>query len=254
MKSTVRNMAAGAVCICIAGVAVGDEAKGELQALFEDHQAWVLREFPGVARARGDYSSADKIAEVGLAATQRRHEARERFLSRLRAIERDALSENDRLSYDLFEAMLGEQIDGHRFRMILAPIEGRSGPQQTIPQMHDGVRFGSYDDFANYLTRLELVPGQVDGVLELLKLGVAEGRTPPRVSVLGVPAQFAKLLGDDESVVATGGLSALAGPFEKDNPVLSVEQRAGLRRRFDEVSLPAVRAAIRKLGTYVTNE
>ena len=77
--------------------------------------------------------------------------------------------------------------------------------------MADRIRLNSAEDYSNYLTRLELVPKQVDDVIELLKTGVKENRTPPQVTLAGVGSQF-------KSLLEGGGLNALAEPFEHVPP------------------------------------
>jgi uncharacterized protein (DUF885 family) len=228
------------------GVAVAQSASDSLHRLFDEYTAWHHREFPEEAVARGDYSHADKITDGSLAAIERRHRERQHFVERLREIEREELNESDRLNYDMFDFELQTAIEGYRFRAFLAPMGGRFGPQQDIPQMHRRVRFGSYDDYANYLTRLEHVPKLVGDTIELMRLGSKEGRTPPRVTLLGLPDQFERLL--------DSGLDELATPLNDFPGLIDNEQRAGLRQRFETVCLPAVREAVRQLGEFVTSE
>lgn len=225
----------------------GQTPREQLDALFAERLAWTLREFPEVARSKGDYSSADRIADESLAAIERRHAETAEHLRRLRAIGRTALDEAAQLNYDLFERKLAEEIEGHRFRVFLAPIGGRFGPQQEIPQMHERVRFSSFGDYENYLKRLEQTPRNCADTRELLRVGLADGRTPARVALAGVPEQFRKLVEGD-------GLAALAEPFAKFPASVTPEQQQALRTRFEQVSRPAVREGLRELGDYFTRE
>ena len=241
----VAVVALGVSVVCCASTA-GQGAPARLHRLFQERHAWQKHESPRFAMSRGDYSSANRIADGSLAAIERRHGETQAFLKRLREIDRAQLNETDRLSYDLFELSVGQVVEGHRFRTFLAPIGARFGPQQRIPQMHERVRFASAEDYANYLERLEQVPRATGDVIELLKLGVEEGRTPPRVTLLGVPGQFEAL--------EEGGLESLGKPFEKMPRSISWEQRDELRERFNRASFPAVREAMRTLGRFVAEE
>lgn len=227
--------------------AAAQTASEQLDALFAERLAWTLREFPEIARSKGDYSSADRIADESLAAIERRHAETADHLRRLRRIDRDALDQAARLNYDLFERKLAEDVEGHRFRVFLAPIGGRFGPQQDIPQLHERVRFASGEDYENYLERLEQTPRRCADIRELLQTGLAEGRTPPRVALAGVAEQFRKLVDAD-------GLAALAEPLAKFPAAVAPAQQQALRTRFEQVSRPAVRAALRELGDYFTRE
>ncbi len=224
----------------------GDSHTGSaaLRALFDERYEWQLREFPEFGMARGDYRYADRISDASLSAIERRHEETARFLERLQKLDRKQLSERDALHYDLFEAELRDALDGHRFRTFLVPIGARWGPQQDVPQMHERVRFASVLDYENYLKRLSQVPERVQHTLQLLERGLHEGRTPPRVALAGIPAQFTALL--------SGGLDGLAQPFENAPQAL----QAGLtplREQFFARVLPDVRDALRRLGDFVTN-
>jgi uncharacterized protein (DUF885 family) len=244
IASVVAARAAGAPA-CYDG---GNAAVVALRQLFDDHQEWRKRESPEYAMRRGDYRYADRIGDDSLAAIQRRHADTQAFLARLRQIDRAALPPDEQLNYDLFDWLLGEQIEGHRFRMFLAPIGGRFGPQQQVPQMHERVRFDRYDDYVNYLTRLEQVPRMIDENIELLRLGLSEGRTPPQVCIRGVSEQFTALLADG------GGLTALAKPLQRMPASISEVQRTELQQRFAATSLPAVHAAITRLADYFNSE
>ena len=222
-------------------------AREQLHQLFEERFRWQLEQWPEMAMSRGDYSHADRITDISLAAVQERFDATVEHLHRLSSIDREALSPDDIVNYELFALELQNAVDGHRFRQFLAPIGGRSGPQQDIPQMADRIRLNSAEDYSNYLTRLELVPKQVDDVIELLKTGVKENRTPPQVTLAGVGSQF-------KSLLEGGGLNALAEPFEHVPSSMSEAQAKQLRARFDTVSLPAVKAALAKLGQYFSTE
>jgi uncharacterized protein (DUF885 family) len=223
-----------------------DPPSRQLHDLFVERFAWQMREFPDQAMQRGDYTHADRIADMSLAAIERRHEESVRHLERLRRIPRAALNENDQLNYDLFEFELRSDVDAHRFRAFLQPIGGRSGPQQEIPQMHERVRFVSAQDYANYLTRLSQTPRWIDDTMELMRLGIREGRTQPQIVLKGLPEQFETLL--------SRGLSDLAEPFSRWPDSVPEAQRRELRQRFDGVVLPAVRLALEKLGRFVRDE
>jgi len=221
-------------------------AAAQLRELFEDRLAWQKRESPEAAMAKGDYSNADQIAEMSLAAMQRRHDATMEHLQRLQSIDRELLNEADRVNLELFELDLQQSVDGYRFRTFLAPLGGRSGPHQDIPQMAERVRFNDAKDYENYLSRLELVPRQVDEVIELLQTGLRENRTPPQVTLLGVPSQF-------KSLLEGNGLAALADPFNRWPAEVDEATRARLRERFDTITFPKVKGAVKRLDEYFTN-
>ncbi|MFG0328559.1 MAG: DUF885 domain-containing protein [Phycisphaerales bacterium] len=219
----------------------------ELHRLFEDRFAWQMEEYPEWAMSRGDYTNASRVTDQSLEAIARRHERTRTDLERLRVIDRSLLDDQDQVNYDLFELELEHSIAGHEFRTFLAPIGGRYGPHQSIPQMAERVRFKTEEDYANYLSRLEQVPQTIDALIERLEAGLREGRTPPKITLEGVPGQFDALL--DE-----GGLDRLRDPFARMPETIPPARREALLTRFDEVSLPSVLESMRRLGRFVTEE
>jgi uncharacterized protein (DUF885 family) len=226
-------------------VAPGATETERLHELFDSYTAWQYEAFPSMAMARGDYTHADRVADAGLAAIERRHEQMLRFRLQLRSIDRDKLSVDDRLNRDLFELRLQQSVEGHRYRMFLVPVGGRFGPHTRIPQMGERVRFGSDEDYDNYLKRLTLVPRLVGQSIELMEMGLAEGRTAPQVTLAGLPQQFDAILAEG------GGLDALSVPFDDMPAGLTDDQRNELRRRFDAEVFPAVRGAMTQLRDFV---
>lgn len=229
-----------------APVVSAQSATEELHRLFHDRFERLMRENPEWAMRRGDYRYADRLGERGLEAIERRRRDTIIELERLRAIDRGALSEQDRVSAEIFERQLAETVEGHRFRVFLTPVGPRSGPQQSIPQLAEHVRFDSRRDYENYLSRLRHVPRVIDETIELMRLGMAEGRTPPRVTLEGLPAQF--------SAAIETGLDRLVDPFIRDARALSEEERRAMRAVLDGEIMPSIRAALEELRAFVVDE
>lgn len=224
-----------------------EDASARLHDLFRERHEWQMRQFPERAMARGDYSHADRITDNSLLAIEQRHRDTQDFLQRLHDIDRSSLSENDIINYELFELELSNAIAGHRYRTFLAPVSGRMGPQQSIPQMAERVRFQNVMDYENYLRRLEQTPAMVDDTIERMRLGLEEERTPPRVVLEGLPIQFHALL-------EGGGLSALEAPFSRFPASINERERAALRVRFQSHSMPMVRDALTRFGAFIADE
>jgi uncharacterized protein (DUF885 family) len=241
------RLLAAVLALAVAPGAAADSEPERLHDLFEQYRAWQHEEFPAMAMARGDYSHADRVSDIGLDAIDRRHGERQLFLTGLRSIDPKLLGAEDRLNWELFELLLLRSIEGHRYRMFLAPISGRYGPHQRVPQMGERVRFRDYRDYDNYLKRLAQVPRLVSQNIELLEAGLAEGRTAPQVTLEGLPAQFDAILADG------GGLEALAEPLNDMSAFITDRQRQEIRRRFDEEVFPAVRGAMRRLRDFVVD-
>jgi len=218
-----------------------------LHDLFERRHAWEMQRFPERAMRRGDYSNAHRITDHSLEAINDRHETTTRHLKQLLAIDRAQLEEQDRISYDLFAFKLREDIGDHRFREYLMPIGPQMGSHHAVAQMHKRVRFEKIIDYENYIKRLLQVPQWIDEVITRLKKGLEQNYTPPKITVQGVPEQFASLLKRD-------GINALRTPFEQMPGFMSEQTAEQLRTRFDDQALPAVRHALEKLHVFLVEQ
>ena len=237
------------VIVLAAVPAVSAETEAErLHALFDDYVAWQYEEFPDLAMARGDYSNAGRLVDSGIAAIERRHKQVQAFQIRLRSVDPKELTTADRLNWDLFDLQLERAREGHRYRMFLAPLGGRHGPHQRIPQMGEHVRFRDREDYDNYLLRLGQVPRLLRQNVHLLRIGLDEGRTTPRVTLAGVPGQFEAILAEG------GGLEALARPLEEMPDTLAEARQLELRTRYAEEIYPAVRGAMEEFRDFAVNE
>lgn len=221
-------------------------ARAALDRLLADFEEWQRREYPQLALERGDDRFASRLTDHTLAAYERRRLAGAEFLARAEAIDGAALVGDERDTLHLFIRTMQEGRDGARFRAFLMPFEGPWGPHSAIGQLAEGVRFDDGEAYLRYLDRLEQVPTMVEQYIELLRLGLAEGRTPPRVTVLDVPGAVDALL--------AGGLGALERPLERMPPSVSPADRERITTRFHQVSLPHVQAGLEALGRFLRSE
>ncbi len=219
----------------------------DLHRLFEDRYAWQMEESPETAMRRGDYSHPRRIDDRSLAAIARRHQRTLEHAERLQAIDPALLDEPDRISYELFKLDLERAVEDHRFRMFLAPMGQRSGPHQDIPQMAEGVHFETVRDYGHYFRRLRQVPDMIDDVIEVMRQGLLEKRTPPQVALLGVPEQL-------DALVNGTALDALARPLEPMPASFSASERRTLRGRYAHEVRPLLLEAVERLREFFVGE
>ncbi len=188
------------LCLCSAllatGAAVHAEPAEDFRGLLEEDWEWRLAEFPEMASRLGDRRYDDRWQDRRPEAYERRHEQRRTFLERLRAIDPDALSADDRQSYELFRRELEDAIDGHRYRAYLMPINQRGGVQ-SLESTAEGLRLTSVTDYEDWLKRLTAVPQVIEQTMALLEEGRRDGYMPPKVLMQRIPPQIAAQLAED---------------------------------------------------------
>ncbi len=166
----------------------------QLHALFEAHHEFRMRTAPEYATYEGDHRFDDQASDFSHAAEEQHHQAHLDFRNRLHAIPRTELSADDQLNYDLFEALLQEQIDEHAFANHLMPLNQMFGFQLFLPRLIDIQPLETAEQYPAYFARLKAFPQQVADVIENMRLGLARKLVSPRFAVELSLAQMQRLL------------------------------------------------------------
>ncbi len=215
-------------------------ASTELRKLFEDAWEFDLRENPLFATRVGDRRYNDKLPSVSVADYQRRHAAERAFLDRLGAIDREGLGPEDRISADIFERLKRHQIAEYEFRTYLIPITNREGFHVSFAQLPDQVPLNTVADYENYIARLGAFRRYAEQHIELMRLGLRESFTLPRIVLEGYEDAI------QPHIVEDPGESLLYAPFQDFPASISADARARLReagaRAIAESVVPGYRA------------
>lgn len=151
----------------------------------------------------------------------------------------DLRDADDRLSYDLYVQQLSDYCHyTPRHRAHLCCINRLEGPQTDLPLYARYLPVATPADRAFYLRFCRAVPTQLAEVTELLRTGLREGRTPPRVSLGGVVDQIRGMV--------DGGLKDLITPIAGYDDVAAAECRA-------QIDGP-VQEAFTALATFLEDE
>jgi uncharacterized protein (DUF885 family) len=223
-------------------------AAKDLAKLFDDEWEWALREFPERATTLGDPRYNDRLTDVSFEAIDRRKAHSKETLARLKKIGRESLSEEDRLSYDLFARELETSIEGDRFPTELMPINQQDGIHQSFAILSSLTRFANAKDYRDYLARLSAFPKQVDQTIALLDRGKQKGWVLPAVPLRGIPdAIRAQIFPDPEK-------SPHWKPFTRFPEDVSEPDREALRIEGRRRIANDVFPAYLKLYTYFTRD
>ncbi len=221
-------------------------AKADFDSLLEEAWEWRLAEAPLFASRLGDRRYNRLWPDSSVEAFERRHRQRQEFLRRLHAIERDALSDADRLNYELFRRDLQDQVDMHRFQAHLMPFNQRGGVQ-NLDNQANFIRLETAGDFDDWLARMRSLDTVVEQSIGLAERGRRAERVAPRVLMERLPAQI------ERQLVESPEQSPFYRAFEKlPESIPEAERgrlRAEARRTIDDIIVPAYR----KLARYFEN-
>jgi uncharacterized protein (DUF885 family) len=211
--------------------AVAEGAKAALEGLFADERAFTWREDQLAATYDGIHEYDDRLPSVTPADQARRLEADRAFIGRLRGIDRAALTEFDRVSYDLFDFMVTQRIALAKYREWRTPLNSDSGFYADILQLYDLQAPRTTRDYENYVARLRDVPRYFRENIVNMRTGLADGFTLPFEILPGIvrvidSAQYAKVE-DAPFWVPFAGFPA--GVPEADRARLAEAGRAAIR-------------------------
>ncbi len=196
-----------------------------LQRLLADEWEYRLGEYPLFASIRvGDHRRGDRLPDESPENHHRRLAAQRGFLERLRTIDRDALTERDRVTHDVFERQKSDFISEYEHGSHLMPITGSNGFHVRFPELPRQVPLRDAADYDRYVARLAAFRGWTDQHIELMRLGIAEGRVLPSVTLAGHERTL------EPHIVDAPEKSLLFAPFRAFPDAMPAAERSRLER------------------------
>ena len=244
MKKT--GIACTLLLLGMAGSALAD-ASSDFKALLDEHWEWTLKNSPLMASTMGDRRYNREWTDNSLDAIEQRHKDRRDFLSRTYAIDRKALSDEDRLNHELFRRLLQDSVDEFRFEGYLMPFSQRGGVQ-NLDGTTERLRLATVQDFDDWLARLGKLDVVIDQTIALAEKGHKSGMMPARIIMERLPDQIAA------QVVEFPADSPFFKPFAELPENLTPAERERLRAAATEVIEKTVLPAYRKLDKYFNDK
>jgi len=131
------------------------DATAALHQLFDDYFERNLELNPVRATAIGDYRHNDRLAiTIGPEYREASNALDRDFLARLLEIDAEALSHNDRISYELFKLEREQSIEGERFPGYLQPINQFQSMTNFFVQMGSGTSLHPFKTVKDFHTQI----------------------------------------------------------------------------------------------------
>lgn len=224
-----------------------NEATRALHALFESEWEYTMEQNPTWASTLGDRRYNDRWENVSLEAIRARHEHGRRALEQLNRIDRNALSVQDQLNYDLFKREYETDIAEYRFRWYLLPVNQRGGIQ-TIDELAELLRFQTVKDYEDWVARLRALPTLIQQTTALMREGAQARMMLPRVIMNRVPAQI------NNQIVENPQQSPLYKPFREFPSSVPQADRERLQRAAQEAISTGVVPAYRQFKEFFDSQ
>ncbi|MBI1676626.1 DUF885 domain-containing protein [Shewanella oncorhynchi] len=155
-----------------------------LQAIIDQSWQLQLSASPEMAYSMGDASAAGKLTDLSPAALAKLNQGQIAVLAQLKALDRGSLSKEDKINAQILEDQIQNDVDLYRFKDYYLPITAESGFHAYITSIAQG-RFNTLEDYRNYIAKLNALPTYFAQQTHWLKQGLAEGITPPKVTLNG---------------------------------------------------------------------
>ncbi len=199
------------LALLVAAPAQGAPAD-DFHQLLTDHWRWVLDEDPVLAKSLGERAGPG-LADLSLAADDRRTARAQTFLDRLDAIPTDQLSPADRTSARLLARQLSETVEANRFPQRAMLFTTYSGWQQEVAGLAEQLPFRTKADYRDYLDRLADYPRVNGEAIATSDVALKDGLVLPCAVLGGVEASIAGVVPDDPAA------SRFYKPFAGTRPV-----------------------------------
>ena len=223
----------------------GKVAEGmRLGQLFQVDWDYAMTEFPESATWNGFPGQNHRWTDYSLAALERRKAELQRPWQVIESIDRAKLNETERLNYDLFKRNLQSALEGRRFKGEWLPINQMGGVQQEVAQMMALMPATSVQQYEDILARMNTAGVMVEQVIALLKQGVEQGVTPPKITLREVGQQIKNQLVEEPL------RSPMLRAFVDFPAAIPVAEQQRLRAAAIKAYLEKVTPAYRELHRY----
>ncbi|XP_066294318.1 uncharacterized protein [Branchiostoma lanceolatum] len=161
-------------------------AGNRIAELCEEFWQWRMRESPEFATSTGCHTYDHLLDSHKPQAYEKRMVFCEKFLTTVQDCDDSGATAEEKLSLRLLKTEIQTYLDGIKFSPHLYPINTMEGPHVEFERLISFMKFNSKQDYDMYFSRLKAFPTQATEMINLMKQGIAEGRTYHQFSMIGV--------------------------------------------------------------------
>lgn len=219
-----------------------------LHRLFAEEWEARLHNDPLEATLVGVHSEDSRLPDLSFESLERQYQNDRKLLVRLQGVERSALSEQDLVSYDLFEFMVKSRVSRYEFGEFRIPFTNDSGFFSSLLYAFERMPLQSVANFETYMARLEKIPVFMRQNIELMKRGLETNFTMPRIVMPGVERI---LLGIVQGPVTESPFFTV---IDKKLDQLEEGKRLNYRLRCESILKQSVMPSYREVLTFMTED
>ena len=244
MRKILFGLVLGLACSVFGQNTPVTERVAKQNALFEEFYQTGLKNFPERATAFGDYRYNDKLGQVSLADISRQHAEGDEFLSRLKAIPTEGMSDQDLLSHRILQHQLEREDVNYALKNFEMPVNQQNGVHTRLADLPNAVPFDSVAHYQDYISRLRQIPRVLEQTIEVMKQGEKDGLMPPKFLLEKLPGQC-------DGIISANPFLEPAKKFPKE---FSDADKKRLADEITKATNDDVLPAYKKLAEFVRTE
>jgi uncharacterized protein (DUF885 family) len=247
---TTAHAAAQSTSAATAAATISASAVTQLHTLFDAAWEQDLRDDPRGASQLGDSRFNAAWADHSAAAWAARNKAYTATLESAARIDPAQLPVAEQLNRELFMRLYRNRLDQYRFNAHLRPLDqlNYSAGILTASETAEVINFATTRDYEDWIARLQGMGRYVDQTIELLRAGIKQKNTQPRVIVERVAKQLQAQLVDDPT------RSPFYAPFARFADSIPAQDRQRLTLAAQQAIRSTVVPAFVRLQTFVAKE
>jgi len=236
-----------------------ENATTRLRTFFAADWKYWVGQYPENATAFGYAGDNNRWTDYSPEAIASRNQHLHQSLAELEAIPHNALPVSEQLNYDLYREQLQLTIEGLKYHgdafplqtefptNLYTPLNQMGGVQQYIPDVIAQMSMDKASDYRDLIARLNGIPILIDQNIALMKIGMAQGWTPPKITMRDVPKQA------ESQIVSDPIASPLLAAFKNFPSTIPAAERQQLTDQAKTAYTQKVAPAFTRLRDFLAN-
>ena len=234
-----------AACVTTTPAPGAPGAAEQLQAVIDTEWAQRLNHYPQLATRYG-VTPSRPLTDMSLDAIEQRRDEAEVLLAQLESIDRKELEREDQVNYAVMHRILSDRVEYYEFHGYLIPMTVDDGFHIALARLPNSQGLKTPEAYDRYLEQLHAIPDYMQQHIDLLKMGMDQGMTMPRVVLDGYEVTITS------HVVESAQDSLFFAPFKSIPEHFDAATASRLKLEGERAVLDSVVPAYDTLLTFMT--
>jgi uncharacterized protein (DUF885 family) len=214
------------------------------------NEAWnySLSRSPQAASYFGNNDSANQLDNESAEYKYATAEGLQTLLNQLETINREKLTTENKINFDMSKDMLSGQIADIKFNEFQFPITSEGSFHVDLARMAANSNFKSTQDFENYLSKLNQIPTVFEQHINNMRAGLKTGMTQPQVIIQHYPEFIDKYITEDPSQ------SSFYTPFKSINEHIEKATAEDYQNQAQEIIQSKITPAYQNFKKFMVEE